>query len=680
MTQPITQPITQAPSNLSPTGYKPESLTHITQVWPNGKVDLAIRLYLPAQSTPRTAQVKQGWWQWHTLNAPDSSNPYWHLTLSQVKPGTALRFRYQDAQRQWHTIAPLTDLERVYGTTYVPRFTYQWTHQAPHYNHGRVVLETTLESLIAGYEGGVFAPRSKEELFRNPIVRQILRTDIPNQLAALGVDEVMVTTCSSVADRSYLEPKFNYLTYDVADLDWQLGTTLDFMQLLDVLYERGVAIVPDLTLVHQVKTPFEGSLDQATGLGFTDPEAFQLRDYGTWMFNLADSHLRQQLVEKVVSFVLRYRLKTLRLGYLDGLLLQYSQREVNYGIIFLQELKTALTTHAPGTQILGESFERQCQQHVAGNIDLHYAPYGFPIAEELYKPPGERERALFPDFSPLLTGITYGINCQRRNAIYAQLHDELSENPNATLHRSRAPWAYGKNPAELAKQQGQALVAENLLPPEGLLDYVRRTVRSVESLTLFMTKLLYLYVPAVDSLVLGCSAMGDNWKFHWDDVTPAQLQFWKATGLSDPQIYLLHKQHRLDMARLRQIFRDYTIVDPNTQDPLTAIHLHHTDPTQGVLALWRTNSDRPAESLLVVFNLGSTDFKEQAYPIPVPNGFQAWEVLFDGDYFDPLLVQSQANQFRTLPLAFPPGSTLKTQHEELLLNLGSYSLIVLKAL
>ncbi|NJK28113.1 MAG: hypothetical protein HC925_05915 [Coleofasciculaceae cyanobacterium SM2_3_26] len=158
-------------------------------------------------------------------------------------------------------------------------------------------------------------------------------------------------------------------------------------------------------------------------------------------------------------------------------------------------------------------------------------------------------------------------------------------------------------PPNWQRDKGKRWMAAGLLPQEDLLDYVRRTVRSTEALTMFAAKLMYLFVPAVDSLFLGCSDTPDNWKFHWDDVTPEQLAFWEEKGLSDRQIYLLHKQHRLDMARLRQIFLGVHHCDPrNSLKPATEVSIHHTDSDRSVLALWRYNSASPYESLLIVFN------------------------------------------------------------------------------
>jgi 1,4-alpha-glucan branching enzyme len=599
-------------------------------------------------------------------------------------------------QGSWQPFIPLADLERVFEILYIPKVRFTWKAAAPQPRHAHVLMETTLEGLLAGYEGGIFAPRSREEMFRDPITRQMLRTDIPNRLGELGIDEVMVTTASSVADRSALDPKFNYLTYDVADVDWQLGHTWDFLQWIQRLYEQGLAVVPDLPFVHQVRRPFAGSLDQILNPEdqepvYVDAEAAMFRDYGTWMFKLSDPWVRKQLVEKIVAFTVRYRLPILRLGYLDGLIYQYQLRETNYGEVLLQELRAALKAASPGTLILGETFAMQADPVIRECVDIFYAPYGFPILEEITKPPHLRPQSQVPDFDRLIPALHHAVTCSRRNAVYAQLHDEIYADPQVRVGRPETPWAYGKNPAELARFQGEAMIQAGWLPQEDLLDYVRRTVRNVEALTMFIANFMYMFVPGVDSLMLNCLEGAEDWKFHWDDVTEKQLAFWSTTGLTDRQTYLLHKQHRLDMARLRQIFRDYTLLDEDGRTPLTRIEIWHTNHEHGVLGLWRTQPTRPEHSHLVIFNLGPTAFRQDItgpYEIPLPpDCSETWEILFDGDWMDPLLRTRQRHYFLDVnedAIGYAPGSLLKPHPgrihptEVLPLELGAHSLIVLK--
>ncbi len=694
-------PVQSPPQN---TPYIPTTLTHISQIHPDGRVDLAIRIYLPSglqTEAPRNGdvRVKVGPWRWVALDPPQPDQPCWSADLDRIRPGTALRFQFRNPQKKWQTIAPLADLERVYQVFYVPDLNTTWKQDPPAFNRARIVMETTLEGLLAGYEGGIFAPRSREEMFTDPITRQILRTDIPNRLAELGIDQLMVTTSSAVADRSYLNPRFNYLTFDVADVDWQLGQSTDFFRFLERLYASGISLIPDLTsFAHQVRTPFEGALDQideneSTERAFVDMEAYKLRDFGTWMFKLEDPILRRQIIEKIISFVRRYRLQAIRLGYLDGVLMQYSNRETNYGEILIKELRAELRRVAPETYILGETFKTRESPTLEDTVDIFYTSYGFAILEEICRPPELRSQPLVPNLDRLVSALQYTITSQSQNAVYAQLHDEICPDNYVSEDRPETPWAYGANPAELARLQGEKLIELGVLPQEDLLDYVRRTVRSVEALTLFTANLMYMFVPGVDSLMLGSLETPGNWRFYWDDVAPEQLEFWQNIGLSDRQIYLLHKQHRLDMARLRQIFRDYTYVDPDPVtrrlNPCTQVHLHWVDQQRSLITLWRLNPDRPAESLLILFNLGPQAYKQkdrQQINLPLPGGFeQEWEVLFDGDWLDPLLKTSDDRYYLDENVdirAYAPGTLLslceEDGHQVLPLEIGAYSLIVLK--
>lgn len=696
LNQLFARPSPAPPTAVCSPPYQPSRLTHVEAIGPSGEVRLAIAVYFPVppvESAAWQVQFKLGRQPWQFLEPP-TTDGYWRRKLEGVRPGAALRFRYRRHGDRWRSISPLTALERVYETFYIPRLTYRWQHQLPYFEHAKILMETTLEGVLAGYIKGVFAPRSREEMFLSPIARQILQTDISNQLAELGVDGIIAPLASSMADRSHLEPKLNYLTYDVADIDWQLGRAEDMMSAIDAFHSKGLDLVPDLNFAHQVRTPFAGSLDGVSGPAgrspYVDPEASLLHDYGTWMFALQDPEVRRQLVEKIVTFAACYRSRILRLGYLDGIVWQYSQRETdNYGVIFLQELKAELKSTCPQTLILGETFAELDNPDVADCIDIFYTPSGFPIAEALYEPPDRRSHPLQPDSKKLDLAVREAVSCSYQSAVYAMLHDETRPERYVSDSRADTPWAYGSNPAELAKNQGLALVDLGLLTSEELLDYVRRTVRNVEALTMFCARLIYMFSPSVDSLELGSLESPGRWKLNREDVTAEQLNFWGKQRLGDRQIYLLHRQHRADMGRLRQIFRDYTLVDPESQQPQTQVRLHHCDLECGVLSLWRHNSQSPAESLFVIFNLGPKAFKSTAgstYKVPSPpREGNKWEVLFDGDWVDPLFLSEDRSHFLDSSediIAYGPGEIIPTREEEptdlVRLELGAFSLIVLK--
>lgn len=698
--------------------YFPSHLSHVTQVFENGQINLQLVVYLPLDYGPTveqspasdlhnsaSIQVKVGsTGTWQNLQySPSLGKGYWSLELIQISPRQPLRFRYRDNAGQWRPIMPISDLENVRGTTYVPNLSHEWKNQPPRFNHGKVLMETTLEGLIAGYKGGRFAPKSFGDMFQMSIAQRILKTNIPRHLVEWGIDEIMVPVCSSVADRSYLDPKFNYLTYNVADVDWQIGESDTFMRLIDQFYAHGILIVPDLIFAHQVKNPFDGSLDQVvqprTGERLVvDTHAYLFRDYGTWMFKLADPAVRQQLAEKISAFVAKFRLRMIRIDYVDGLILQYSDRRAenyrcteNYGETFIRELRAELKRAAPDVVVLGETFEVAGNPAVQEFIDVFYAPVGFSIVEELYKPPGEMARPQYPDVNRLIAEINWASQSSRREAVYAQLHDETWYDQHIVRGRPYVPWAYGGNPAQLAKLQGEKLVDMGLLQPSGLLDYVRRTVRNAEALTMFTARLRYMFVPGVDSLCLGRLDDPDQWKMIWDGVTPSQMGHWKATGLGEVDILKLHGRHRADMIALRQIFRRYTLVAEDTLQPLTTVSAYHADPETSVLGLLRFNPFQLSDTLLVVFNFGPRSFAggvEQGYELPISLNTHGqslagtWEILFDGDWVAP-----ENQRQGEAVLGYAPGSQLQTTTGQYLNNacvlnfsLGAVSLVVLRYL
>ncbi|MGK7877176.1 MAG: hypothetical protein AB4426_28935 [Xenococcaceae cyanobacterium] len=682
--------------------YSPNHLTHVTKVFEDGTVNLAIVVYFPKSYSPAAeelerpqpeeewiVQVKVGDGEWQPLNRPESGQSYWTLELEKVPEGSEIIFRFKDSSGNWGSIVPPGDIERMYSIGYVPTLFHDWQNEPPKFKHAKVLMETTLEGMLAGYKNGIFAPRSEEELLQGSIAQRILKTEIPERLADLAVDQIMAPVSSSVAARCYLNPKFNYLTYNIADVDWQIGRACDFKQLVDRFYGNGIQIVPDLIFAHQVKCPFEGSGDQIVRSWdgkplLVDVDAYLFRDYGTWMFDLANPDIRRILIEKIVSFARKYNLKLLRIDYMDGLILQYSRRDENFGEQFVRELKAELRRVEPELLILGEAFETAGNPVVKDSMDIFYAPVGFSLVEELYMPPSKMKRFLYPDLTPLIEQINKAANPTRKEAAYNQLHDETWYCEHITRGRPHVPWAYGANPAQLAKNKGEELVLMNLLSKENLLDFCRRTVRNAEALTMFSVNFQYLFVPAVDSLSLGSLDQPDRWKLVWEGITPEDLAEWKKTGLSERKIFQLHDQHRADMIKLREIFRTFTKINEDNYQPFVQPEIYYSDPEASILGLFRRNWQQPEESLVVIFNFSNRAFKDYLnYEIPVPEGFEGkWEVLFDGDWIDPVRRLSDEDT-----KGYPPGCVLETTRGSfsnregiLKLEIGGVSLVVLKYL
>ncbi len=671
--------------------YRPQHLSHVTQIFADGKISIQAIVYLPEDyRSPQTqVQVQVGRTPWQSLSPSVEDPAYWSLNLDELREGQPLRFRYRYREEEaWRPLVPLNDLEGVQGTLYVPKLTYSWENPIPKRRHASVLLETTLEGLLAGYKGGRFAPRSKEEMFQQSIAQRILKTIIPERLRDWSIDELMVPILPSVADRSHLDPKFNYLTFNVADVDWQVASARDLKRLLDRLHKNQITFVPDMIFAHQVRSPYAGSLDQVGDEPdqhhvYVDKEAYLFRDYGTWMINFADPNIRRQVIEKITAFVARYRLEVIRVDYVDGIILQYSKRDPNYGEILLRELKQELRSVCPSVSVLGEAFEAADNPAAQEFIDDYYVPIGFSIVEELYKPPGKMDRPLYPDIEQMIPGLDYATHTDRRMAIYAQLHDETWTDEHILAGRPHVPWAYGGHPAELARRRGEELISMELLTEPDLLDFVRRTVRGVEALTLFSSRLRYMFVSAVDSLSLDSLDAPYQWKVTWDEVTLDQRTYWTGRGIPEEKVIWLHNLHRLQMITLRQIFREHTLIDEASHSPLTQVEICYSDPHQSILGLQRFCPTIPGHTLLVIFNFGPKSFSfERCYELPLSEELMGqWEILFDGDW-DLLNGQDQQS-----PAAYPPGSQIETlpgiysnQEYVLRLNLGANSLLVLRKL
>ncbi|MBD2251484.1 alpha amylase C-terminal domain-containing protein [Nostoc parmelioides] len=679
-------------------GYIPSHITHISRIFQDGTIDLDLIIYLPKNNTfsniPETynfyqeldVQVRVGYRNWQSLNPPRVDFPYWSLQLEKISPGKRMAIRYKNSQGNWQLINTIGEIEQIYGLSYVPNPTYQWKNNPPKYSYAKVLMETTLEGLLAGYKNGKYAPNNIADLLQISIAKRIINTDIPERLADLGVDEILVPVWSSVADRSHLDPKFNYLIYNIGNIDWQIGNTSEFKCLVDRLYANGIQIVPDLIFAHQVKSPFSESLDQIeledSNNLFVDRNPFLFRDYGTWMFNLADPKIREILIEKIVFFVKTYRFHKIRIDYIDGLILQYANRSENFGEKFIRELNTALRQAVPEIMILGEAFETSINPTVREFIDIFYAPRGFMIVEELYKPPSRMQRPLYPDISPLIEQINQANQTDRCEAIYAQLHDETWYCHHIANSRPHVPWAYGANPAQLAKNQGEELVIMQLLAPENLLDFVRRTVRNAEVFTMFLANQNYMFVHTVDSLALGRLDEVDRWKSTWEDINPQDILTWKKTGLSERKIYHIHAQHRIDMVEIRKIFRLYTDLNKYTHEPLFHTDVYYCDRSTSLLALFRRHLYQPEKSLVIVFNFGPQAFRHYLhYELPAPEGFEGkWQVLFDGDWNNYPSYSLQQAQYGYAPhtLFHTTNGTYSNLPHIFKINIGGRSLIILK--
>ncbi|MCP4414253.1 MAG: hypothetical protein GY808_16990 [Gammaproteobacteria bacterium] len=532
---------------------------------------------------------------------------------------------------------PLHGLENLRGRYFVEETTYEWKNKAPRPGHARVCLEITLEGLLADYRMGSQAPGEMMDLLSNSISARICDTQLPEHLSKWEIDEIMAPLFPSVADRSRLNPKFNYLVYDTGSIDWQLGTPAEFKALADRFFSCGIAIVPDMIFAHAVRKPFAGSMDTVdTGTDsgtMIDSEAFLFRDYGTWMYDWENSDLRQLFIEKLSNFVEDYHFPAVRIDYVDGMILQYQDRTNNAAETMIYELSTAMKKIEPQPIIIGEAFSTAGNPAVQSLIDVPYRPRGFLFAEQLYKPQPPGDTSATPDIGPIENAIRDLENVAEPEAVYAQLHDEAWDDEMIRMGRPNVPWAYGAQPAELAFKCAEQLVENGHIDTRDILDYVRRRVRGVEALTMLCSTVRYLMLPSVDSLGLGRLDDPGRWRMLWDDPLATDMQRWLDTNLKEWEIFRLHDQHRADMIRLRKLYRALTPIDEANHRPMIRINLFHIEEAAGLLSIERFHTDGATPPVLVLFN-----FSQQNYPAHLPYQLKLrkkmrgeWRVLFDGD-------------------------------------------------
>ncbi len=342
-----------------------------------------------------------------------------------------------------------------------------------------------------------------------------------------------------------------------------------------------------MIFAHFVKAPSPvgmDSLESASGDRklFVDPDPYLFRDYGTWMFDLANADVREFLVGKIVGFVERFRLRVIRVDYVDAIILQYSRRGTNYGETSLRELRAALDRLTIPPIVIGEAFSTAGNAAVRDLIDVSYCPRGFTAVEELYKPPRHLARARFPEIGRIADEINGTTHSTARESVYAVLHDECWRGEHIAAGRPHVPWVYGANPAQLARQVAEELGAARLLAPRDALDFVRKRVRAAEALTMFASTLLYIYPPAVDSVALGRFDEPGRWRMEWTEPEPTDMREWLRTGLTEREIFALHDRHRREMSTLRAIFRETTEIDEDQRAPRIAVSACHVDGTASV--------------------------------------------------------------------------------------------------
>ena len=643
-----------------------------------------ILIYLP-ESAGTKLEYRRNNGRWRGIEKSVDGDHRIELNGSAI--GTEYSFRYRNSKGQIRPIMPLSGLENLRGRYFHEDSDYEWKHPPPRPGHARVCLECTLEGLLAQYGMGRHAPGELQDLLVSSVAERIAESQLPELLEQFVVDELMAPIFPSVADRTHLDPKFNYLVYEIGSIDWQLGRPKEFKHLMDRFFGCGISIVPDLIFAHAVRSPFPGSLDTIEDGGnggrlLADEQAYLFRDYGTWMYDWNNAELCRLLVGKLIRFFREYRFPVVRVDYIDGMIYQYRDRSENAAETMLRELKAQIDRLSERLIVMGEAFSTAGNPVVQAIIDVPYRPRGFSIAEQLYRPPSQCQRKDAPDIGPIVPTLQDLENTSGAEAVYAQLHDEAWEDEHIRRGRPDVPWAYGAQPAQLALRCGRELVAAGLIGSRDLLDFTRRRVRAVEALTMFCATTRYLMIPAVDSLGLGRLDEPGRWRMTWDDPLAADMRVWLKTGIEEVDVFRLHDQHRADMVKLRRLYRELTPIDEESHAPLIRVRLLNADSEAAVLCLERAHIHGARPPVLVLFNLGLISFPAALpYQLSVPPELAGkWRVCFDGDNFEHAYLR-----FGERPSGYAPDQEVQTGSSDLHRNehvlalaIGAGSLLVLE--
>ena len=545
----------------------------------------------------------------------DGGSRTYQAEIPPIRVGTELSFEVQQGEGRSIPLVPIEEPETVFGKVRIPDLEPAWSAGKPQANASdltlkdaparfQILLEATLEGLLADYQGGSHAPQSIEELLELSIAARINRTQIPERLAEMGYTELMVPIFSSVADRTRLDPKFNYLVYNLS-LDWQLGTHREMRELVERFRQAGIELIPDLVFVHQVSNPYDGSVNDWSARSgersiYQDPDPFLFRDYGTWMFNLADAQVRQVVIKKICHLITSLDLNKIRVDYIDGLVLQYSQRDQNWGCTLLDELHKALLEARPGLEIIGEAFSTASTPEVQQLISSSYSPRGFQLMETMLRPG-------YPDL--FHTGATVDSICKSleaanlqsgRESNYAQLHDECWQDIFIQQGRPATPWAYGKMPLGLALDHTQQLVDQGFISSSQRLPISIRLTALITVLGMVMSFSRWMETVGAIALDTGRLDEEDHWKFLWSADDRLNRAIWADVGVDSRLIGEELGAFRQALTVTRQALLHLGPVAANPPGP--PLQILHRDYQNGVIALHRWG-DHASHPLLVVANL-----------------------------------------------------------------------------
>jgi len=601
------------------------AISQVIKRHPSGLVDYHVRIYLGhldgskvIRISCKTDELIQRRWR---LSATKKGS-FWELCLRRIKPGTALFFRLEFDDGRSIPFVPPGESDVVNGVVRVPDYHPSWLQprtMAADESISKtslgmaILLEHTLEGLLADYEEAVYFTDAIEELLAWSVADRILQTQIPEAVRDLGYTELMFPLFASVADRCNLDPKFNYLVYNLS-ADWQLGTAKDLRSLVHRFRECGIELVPDLVFVHQVKDPYPGSSDDVSMLAevpspFKDPDPFLFRDYGTWHFNLEDPIIREIIIDKILEMILTLDFRVLRVDYIDGLLMQSANKTTNYGALLLYELRQRLQRDCPEVRIIGEAFQTAGDPAVRSLIDSMYSPRGFALLDLLLTSVPDRSRATHNTVDGL-TNLIAAFNGQSpTESNYSQLHDECWCDRWISLGRPHTPWAYGSMPMGLSLKRIDTLI------DFGWIESMQRVETAVALTILIRTLGLALsfsrWMETTGCLSLDQGSLDDplHWKFPWSPTGSHSRRLFPESELSADQRRALITGARAHVAATNHLFRR---LGRSELSPLgLPLQMVHGDVQSGLAAFVRWGRDHPNPALVLV-NLSPVKAADQA--------------------------------------------------------------------
>jgi len=537
----------------------------------------------------------------------------WEATLKRIRPGTGLSLKIELNDGRTVPFVPIGESDVVNGVVRVPDCDPTWLDHADAacgqtIQHGKqnmsILLEQTLEGLLADYDEGTYFTDAAEELLAWSIAARILQTRIPEQIRDLGYNEIMFPLYASVADRCHLDPKFNYLVYNLST-DWQLGTTRELRSLVQRFRDCGIELVPDLVFVHQVSNPYDGSSDDLSERDsairpYQDTDPYLFRDYGTWHFDLEDPLIREIIIDKVIETILTLDLRVIRVDYIDGLIMQYANRPTNYSKIFLRELNQRIRQLCPNLRIIGEAFQTAGEQEVIAMIDSAYAPRGFALLDLLLAPGYDHGQVIRGCVEGLTEAIQEFNNQSNRESNYSQLHDECWQDEWISLGRPHSPWAYGSMPMGLSLRRIEDLILHGWIDVKDRLKAAACLTQMIRVLGVTLSFSRWMETSGYLSLDQGRLDENNHWKLTWNTSSKLSKQLFPGEGLTKEERQELLTTVKANIAATNQLLGKIGISERN---PLgMPLRMVHGDVHSGLTAFVRWGRNYP-NPILVLLNL-----------------------------------------------------------------------------